>query len=60
MVSARVQDADAARLQALMDRSSVRIADRAAAYRKAGWSSYNPNARPYTRDEALRERSLYR
>src|SRR6188508_3273131 len=36
VVSARVADQDAARLQAVMDRSAVRISDRAAAYRKAG------------------------
>jgi len=60
IVSAKVADADAARLQAIMDRSSVRIADRAAAYRKSGWTSYNPTAQPYTKDEVIRERSLYR
>jgi hypothetical protein len=60
LVSAKVDDADAARVQAIMDRSSVRIADRAAAYRKSGWTTYDPMAKPYTRDEVLRERSLYR
>ena len=60
IVSARVADGDAARLQAVMDRSAVRITDRAAAYRKAGWSTYDPNAKPYTADEVIRERSLYR
>ena len=60
IVSARVADADAARLQAIMDRSAVRIADRAAAYRKSGWSTYNPKAKHYTADEVERERSLYR
>ena len=60
IVSARVAEADAARLQATMDRSAVRIADRAAAYRKSGWSTYDPNAKPYTVDEVMRERSLYR
>jgi hypothetical protein len=60
IVSARVDAADAARLQAVMDRSAVRIADRAAAYRKSGWSTYDPNAKPYTADEVERERSLCR
>jgi hypothetical protein len=60
IVSARVDDADAARLRAAMDRSAVRISDRATAYRKSGWSTYDPNARPYTADEVMRERSLYR
>ena len=60
IVSARVEQEDAARLQGLMDRSAVKIADRANAYRKSGWSTYDPNAKPYTADEIERERSLYR
>ena len=60
IVSARVDDADATRLQAAMDRSAVRVSDRAAAYRKSGWSTYDPQAKPYTADEVMRERSLYR
>jgi hypothetical protein len=59
LVSARVEDGDAARLQTIMDRSSVRIADRAAAYRKTGWSKYDPNAKPMTAEEIRRERTLY-
>ena len=59
LVSAKVDDNDATRLQAIMDRSSVRVADRAAAYRKAGWTKYDPTAKPFTREEVLRERSLY-
>jgi hypothetical protein len=59
LVSARVADQDAARLQAIMDRSAVRIADRATAYRKAGWKSYDPKAPPYTRDQVIKERSSY-
>ena len=60
LVSAKVDDADAGRFQALMDRSAVRVADRAVDYRKAGWTTYTPTAKPFTRDEVLRERSLYR
>lgn len=58
-VSARVADSDASRLQALMDQSSVRIADRGAAYRKSGWKTFDPNAAPYTREQIIKERSLY-
>jgi hypothetical protein len=58
-VSARVADADATRLQALMDQSAVRVADRASAYRKSGWKTFDPNAAPYTRDQIQKERSLY-
>ena len=58
-VSARVAEADANRLQAMMDQSAVRIADRAAAYRKSGWKTFDPNATPYTREQIIKERSLY-
>ena len=60
VVSARVADPDAARLQAVMDRSAVRLADRGTAYRKSGWTRFDPAGSPYTRDQIQRERSLYR
>ena len=60
VVSARVPDADAARLQGVLDSSAVRIADRAALYRKSGWSKFDPTAQPYTTDQIVKERSLYR
>lgn len=59
VVSARVADADATRLQALMDRSAVRTSDRATAYRKGGWTKFDPNAAPYTADQVRKERSQY-
>ena len=58
-VSARVSDADSARLQALMDQSAVRIADRAAAYRKSGWQTFDPGAAPYTKEQIIKERAMY-
>ena len=60
VVSARVADADAPRLQAIMDRSSVKLADRSTAYRNAGWKSFDPRATPYTPDQVRRERDQYR
>jgi len=60
VVSARVADHDASRLQAVMDRSSVRIADRATAYRNAGWKSFDPAGSPYTAEQVRKERTLYR
>jgi hypothetical protein len=60
VVSAKVADEDANRLQGVMDRSAVIAADRGVAYRKSGWTSYSPTAKPYTVDEVRRERSLYR
>jgi hypothetical protein len=60
VVSARVADAEASRLQALMDRSAVRLTDRSAAYRKAGWKSFDPKAQPYNVEQVRREREMYR
>jgi hypothetical protein len=60
VVSARVADADASRLQAIMDRSAVKLADRSAAYRKAGWQSFDQNAAPYNMEQVRKERELYR
>jgi hypothetical protein len=43
----------------LLDSSSVNIADRTAAYRKAGWNKFDPGAQPYTADQIKKERELY-
>jgi hypothetical protein len=59
VVSARVADNDAARLQAIMDNSAVRVAERAVAYRKSGWKTFDPNATPYDANQVKKERSLY-
>ena len=60
LVSARVPDADRSRYEAILDRSSVNLRDRGAAWRKAGWQKFDPNAPPYTIDEIRKERELYR
>ena len=60
VVSARVADVDASRLQAIMDRSSVKLTDRSAAYRKSGWQSFDPNATPYSAEQVRKEREMYR
>ena len=60
VVSARVADADASRLKAVMDRKAVKLSDRSAAYRKAGWQSFDPSAQPYNVEQVRRERELYR
>jgi hypothetical protein len=59
LVSARVADADAPRLQAILDSSAVQVADRGALYRKSGWKTFDPAATPYTADQVKKERSLY-
>jgi hypothetical protein len=60
VVSARVPDAEGPRLQEIMDRSAVKLTDRSAAYRNAGWKSFDPGATPYSADQVRRERELYR
>ena len=59
VVSARVVDADAARLRTVMDRSAIQVTDRAADYRKSGWKTFDPSASPYTADQVRKERSQY-
>jgi hypothetical protein len=60
VVSARVADADAARLQAVMDRSAVDVRAQAAAYRQSGWNSFSPSAAPLHPRPSDKERDLYR
>lgn len=59
VVSARVADADASRLQAVLDSSAVRVTDRGAMYRKSGWQTFDPTAKPYSADQVRKERALY-
>ncbi len=44
-----VNDADATRLQAVLDSSAVRIADRRELYRESGWTSLIPTPPPTMR-----------
>ena len=52
-------DADAVRFQTVLDTSAVRVSDRGDVYRKAGWKTFDSNAKPYTADEVRKERALY-
>src|SRR3954454_9725105 len=60
LVSARVADADRARLDAVLNDSAVNLQERTAAWQKGGWQSFDPAAQPYGADEIRRERELYR
>lgn len=60
LVSARAQDADRARLEAILDQSAVNLQSRRAAWQKSGWSSYDPSAQPYSAEQVRKERELYR
>jgi hypothetical protein len=60
LVTARVPDADRPKCEAILNRASVNVQDRGAAYRKAGWKEFDASATPYTADQVRRERELYR
>jgi hypothetical protein len=60
LVTARVDEADRARVEAIMDRTAVNMRDRVLTWEKSGWNRFDPNATPYTADEIRRERQLYR
>ncbi|MET0970804.1 MAG: hypothetical protein ABWY18_16520, partial [Tardiphaga sp.] len=59
LVSAKVPDADRTRLEAVLDRSSVNLQDRSAAWQKNGWTGYDPASKPYGAEEVRKERTLY-
>jgi hypothetical protein len=59
LVSARVADADRARLDAVLNQSAVNLRDRSAAWQKSGWKAFDPASKPYGADEVRKERQLY-
>jgi hypothetical protein len=59
VVSARVPEADAARYEAILDRSAVAISQRSAMYRGSGWRQFDPNAPAYTAEQIRAEREQY-
>jgi len=48
LVAARVPDADWNRSEAILDRGAIDLRVRIAAYRRAGWTTYDPDVAPYT------------
>jgi hypothetical protein len=58
LVSARVPDADRARLDAILNTSAVNLRDRSAAWQKNGWTTFDPVSQPYGPDEVRKEREL--
>ena len=59
LVSARVADADRARLDAVLNQSAVNLRDRSAGWQKSGWKAFDPTSKPYGADEVRKERQLY-
>ena len=59
LVSAKVDDANIAETEAVLDRNkSVDAATRGASYRRAGWDRFDPEAPAYTTDQIERERTV--
>ena len=57
LVSVRVADGDARRIQAILDRfKPIDPAVRGTEYRKAGWKTFDPKAAPYRPSETEIER----
>lgn len=57
LVSVRTKDADAARVQAILDRyKPIDPVARAAEYHKEGWTTFDPNAPAYRPSDAEIER----
>jgi hypothetical protein len=59
LVSAKIDDASRAKYEAVLDRSAVNIVDRGAAYRKAGWQTFDPASQPYNAGQVQKERQTY-
>jgi hypothetical protein len=59
LVSARVPDADRARLDAILNKSAVNLLDRSTAWQKSGWKTFDPASKPYGADDVRKERQLY-
>jgi len=60
LVSAKVDEARVADVEAVMRRFNATDAEtRGAAYRQAGWTSYDPEAPAYTPEQVADERSRY-
>ena len=59
LVTVRVSDADATRLESVLERSSLRTTDMRSAYDKSGWKGFDPKAKPYSADEVRQYRSTW-
>ena len=58
LVTARVPDADRAKLDAILDQSSANIRDRRAMWQKSGWQRFDPESKPYGVEEVRRTTTL--
>ena len=60
LVSVRAEEREAGRIEAILDQQrGVDARIRGEAYRAEGWSRFDPDAQPYSRDQILAERQRY-
>jgi hypothetical protein len=59
LVSTRIPQEDAPRIEALMSRNAVNLRERSEIYHKAGWLAFAPKAATYTADRVGCERALH-
>jgi hypothetical protein len=59
LVTMRVPQQDAPRIEAMMSRNGVNLRERSEIYRKAGWHAFDPGAPAYTADQVRCERALH-
>jgi hypothetical protein len=59
LVSARVNEQDRSRVEAVLDQSSVDLKTRTTAWQQSGWKDFDPAAEPLSSDQIRRERELY-
>jgi hypothetical protein len=60
VVTARVPQPDRGRCTAILDRGAVDMQVRIVSYQQSGWTSYDPEAAPFTPQEIARERERNR
>src|ERR1700757_722031 len=59
LVSVRAPEQDRARIEALLNESSVDIQNRSAAWQSSGWTGFDAASPPLAPDDIRRERELY-
>jgi hypothetical protein len=59
LVAARVPQAERNRCEAILDHGAIDLHVRITAYRRAGWTTFDPNGAPYTAEEIQHERELH-
>jgi hypothetical protein len=59
LVTARVPEEDASRIEGVMNQAAVDTHNRGEEYHRSGWTSFDPKAPPYTADQVRTERQTH-